>query len=178
MALAAGCDIAGRQTPKAGVVSRGEKFRPMTPGHILLVEDNEDDADLTLRAFKRSNILNEVYVARDGAEALDYLFGTGAHAGKPPGVPALMILDLNLPKISGLEVLRRTRANEQTRFLPTVILTTSVEDEDVINSYALGANAYVQKPVAFEDFLSAAAKLGMFWLLVNVRPPPGSKPAV
>jgi two-component system response regulator len=148
----------------------------MSQGVILLVEDNEDDIDLTLRAFKRSNILNEVVVARDGAEALDYLFATGPYAGKEPLQPALIILDLNLPRISGLEVLRRVRAEARTRYLPAVMLTTSVEDQDVINSYALGANAYVQKPVAFEDFLAAAARLGMFWLLVNVQPPQGVSP--
>jgi two-component system response regulator len=147
-------------------------------GTILLVEDNEDDVDLTLRAFKRSNILNEVIVARDGADALDLLFATGAHTGKEALLPALMILDLNLPKISGLEVLRRTRADARTRHIPVVMLTTSVEDRDVINSYALGCNAYVQKPVAFEDFLAAAAKLGMFWLLVNIQPPQGVSPTV
>jgi len=150
----------------------------MGEGEILLVEDSQDDAELTLRAFRRSNILNQVVVVRDGAEALDYLHGTGAHAGKRLPAPVLMILDLNLPKVSGLEVLRRTRADERTRFLPTVILTTSIEDQDVINSYALGANAYVQKPVAFEEFLAAAAKLGMFWRLVNVQPPQGVKPTV
>jgi two-component system, response regulator len=150
----------------------------MTDGVILLVEDSEDDADLTLRAFRRSNILNQVVVVRDGAEALDYLHGTGRYDGSQPPVPILMILDLNLPKISGLDVLRRTRADGRTRFLPTVILTTSVENEDVINSYALGANAYVQKPVSFEDFLAAASKLGMFWLLANVRPPHGARTPV
>lgn len=150
----------------------------MSDGVILLVEDSEDDADLTLRAFRRSNILNQVVVARDGAEALDYLHGTGSYAGRQPALPILMILDLNLPKIAGMDVLRRARANERTRFLPTVVLTTSVEDEDVINSYALGANAYVQKPVSFDDFLAAAAKLGLFWLLANVRPPHGARAAV
>jgi len=149
----------------------------MNNGVILLVEDSEDDADLTLRAFRRSNIVNEVVVVRDGAEALDYLHGTGSYAGRPPPLPALMILDLNLPKISGLDVLRRTRASQRTRFLPTVILTTSVEDEDVVSGYALGANAYVQKPVAFDNFIAAAASLGLFWLLVNVQPLQQVKPA-
>lgn len=148
----------------------------MTQEKILLVEDNEDDADLTLRAFKRSNIPNEVVVARDGAEALDYLFATGMYKEQRPPLPALVILDLNLPKISGLDVLRKMRANPRTRHLPVTILTTSVEDEDVANGYALGANAYVQKPVSFEDFLTSAARLGLFWLLVNVQPPPAALP--
>lgn len=142
-----------------------------TQGSILLVEDNEDDADLTLLAFKRSHLLNPVVVAEDGAIALDHLFGSGAFAAPDSPLPLLMILDLNLPKVSGLEVLRRVRAEERTRLLPVVILSTSIEDEDVINSYALGVNAYVRKPVAFEDFLTAAARLGMFWLLTNVTPP-------
>ena len=140
-------------------------------GSILLVEDNEDDADLTLLAFKRSHLLNPVVVAEDGAIALDHLFGSGAFAAPDAPLPVLMILDLNLPKVSGLDVLRRVRAEERTRLLPVVILSTSIEDEDVINSYALGVNAYVRKPVAVEDFLTAAARLGMFWLLTNVAPP-------
>jgi two-component system response regulator len=141
-------------------------------GTILLVEDNEDDADLTVLAFKRANIMNEVVVATDGAIALDMLYGERAFAGTGGEMPILMILDLNLPKVSGLEVLRRVRAEERTRHLPVVVLTTSVEDEDVINSYALGANSYVRKPVAFEEFLAATARLGMFWLLTNVPAPP------
>lgn len=143
----------------------------MTEGSILLVEDNEDDADLTVLAFKRSNMANPVVVAEDGAKALDHLFGGGAFASPDAALPVLMILDLNLPRVSGLEVLRRVRAEERTRYLPVVILTTSNEDEDVIDSYALGANAYVRKPVAFEEFLTATARLGMFWLLANVSPP-------
>lgn len=139
---------------------------------ILLVEDNPDDVELTLDAFRKNSILNEVVVARDGAEALDYLFGTGAYAAQGPApLPAVVILDLNLPKVPGLEVLRRIRSTERTRLLPTVVLTTSVEDRDVIESYNLGANSYVQKPVAFEDFVVAAGRLGLFWLLLNVRPP-------
>ena len=145
----------------------------MTQGTILLVEDNEDDADLTLLAFKRSHLANPVVVAADGAVALDHLFGAGAFAAPGAPLPLLMILDLNLPKVSGLEVLRRVRAEERTRLMPVVILSTSSEDEDVINSYALGANAYVRKPVAFEEFLTAAARLGMFWMLTNL-PPPGT----
>lgn len=143
----------------------------MTQDSILLVEDNEDDADLTVLAFKRANLQNEVVVASDGAIALDMLFGEHAFAGTRAALPVLMILDLNLPRVSGLEVLRRVRSEESTRYLPVVVLTTSVEDEDVINSYRLGANAYVRKPVAFEEFLSATARLGMFWLLTNVRAP-------
>lgn len=143
----------------------------MRQGSILLVEDNEDDAELTLLAFKRAHLLNPVVIADDGAKALDHLFGSGQFAAPDAPLPLLMILDLNLPKVSGLDVLRRVRADERTRLIPVVILSTSNEDEDVINSYVLGANAYVRKPVAFEEFLAAAARLGMFWLLTNVVPP-------
>ena len=143
----------------------------MNQGTILLVEDNEDDADLTVLAFKRANILNQVVVAEDGAVALDMLFGDNAFALTGAAAPILIILDLNLPRISGIEVLRRVRAEEKTRYLPVVVLTTSIEDEDVINSYKLGANAYMRKPVAFEEFLSATARLGMFWIMTNVRAP-------
>lgn len=141
-------------------------------GLVLLVEDNPDDVDLMRHAFRSNGLLNEIVVARDGAEALDYLFGTGAYAqsGLPP-LPSVMILDLNLPRISGFDVLRRVRAHERTRLLPTVVLTTSVEDRDVVEGYRLGANAYVQKSVGMEDFVVAAGRLGLFWLLVNVRPP-------
>ncbi len=144
-------------------------------GVVLLVEDNPDDVDLTLHAFRSNGLFNEIVVARDGAEALDYLFGTGSYASAgPQPLPVVMILDLNMPRVSGLDVLRRIRAEERTRLLPTVILTTSVEQRDVMESYQLGANAYVQKPVALEDFVVAAGRLGLFWLLVNVRPqPPG-----
>jgi two-component system response regulator len=141
-------------------------------GVVLLVEDNADDVDLTIHAFRSNGLLNEFVVARDGAEALDYLFGTGAYAqAGPQPLPLVMILDLNLPRISGLDVLRRVRANERTRLMPTVVLTTSVEQRDVLESYQLGTNAYVQKPVALEDFVVAAGRVGLFWLLVNVRPP-------
>ena len=143
----------------------------MTQGTILLVEDNEDDATLTVLAFKRANLLNKVVVADDGAKALDYLFGDNAFAGSGESMPILMILDLNLPKVSGLDVLKRVRSEERTKYMPVVVLTTSIEEEDVINSYARGANAYVRKPVEFENFLDAASKLGMFWLLTNVQPP-------
>ncbi|MBL8383188.1 MAG: response regulator [Burkholderiales bacterium] len=149
----------------------------MSQGTILLVEDNDDDIDLTLRAFKRCNIVNRVVVATDGAQALDYLFKTGAYAGNDDPLPALMILDLNLPKIPGLDVLRRVRADARTRLMPAVVLTTSKEEQDVIDSYALGANAYTRKPVAFEEFLLATARLGMFWMMVNIPPPEGVAPS-
>ena len=140
---------------------------------ILLVEDNPDDAELTVRAFRNSRIANEIVVARDGAEALDYLFGTGKHAASPPELPAVVILDLNLPKVPGIEVLKRIRSTPRTALLPVVVLTTSVEEKDVLGSYRNGCNAYVQKPVSFEEFLDAAGKLGLFWLVLNVRPPVG-----
>ncbi len=139
---------------------------------ILLVEDNPDDEALTLRAFKKNNIQNEVVVAHDGVEALDYLFGAGAHAGRDAGdLPQVVLLDLKLPKVDGLEVLRRIRADERTKLLPVVILTSSKEDKDVINGYRLGANSYVRKPVSFDEFLEAARALGLYWLLLNQSPP-------
>jgi two-component system response regulator len=139
---------------------------------ILLVEDNESDELLTLRAFKRSNILNEIVVARDGSEALDYIFGKGVHAGRDASVlPALVLLDLNLPKIDGMSVLRAIRADGRTGLLPVVVLTSSKEDEDVVKSYELGANAYVRKPVDFVQFSEAARTLGLFWLVLNEPPP-------
>jgi two-component system response regulator len=139
---------------------------------ILLVEDNESDELLTLRAFKRSNILNEIVVARDGSEALDYIFGKGVHAGRDASVlPALVLLDLNLPKIDGMGVLRAIRADARTGLLPVVVLTSSKEDEDVVKSYELGANAYVRKPVDFVQFSEAARTLGLFWLVLNEPPP-------
>ncbi len=143
---------------------------------ILLVEDNPDDVELTLRAFKKCNIANEVVVARDGVEALDYLFGTGAYAGRDLSVmPAVVLLDLKLPRIDGLEVLRRLRADERTRFLPVVVLTSSNEDQDVVNSYQLGANSYIRKPVDFIQFIEAARQLGIYWLLLNEAPPKGKR---
>ncbi|HWX53084.1 MAG TPA: response regulator [Verrucomicrobiae bacterium] len=139
---------------------------------ILLVEDNEDDEDLTLRALKKNSITNQVVVTRDGVEALDYLFGTGAYEGRNlTSMPALILLDLKLPKIDGLEVLRRLRANERTRLLPVVILTSSREEPDLINSYHLGANSYVRKPVDFNEFAEAVRHLGLYWLIVNEAPP-------
>jgi len=143
----------------------------MTDPYILLVEDNRDDADLTVLAFRNNHISNRIVVARDGAEALDTLFGAGGQANEPPELPAVVILDLNLPKVSGIEVLKRIRATPRTALLPVVVLTTSVEDEDVLNSYRNGCNAYVQKPVSFDEFQDATGKLALFWLPLNVRPP-------
>jgi two-component system response regulator len=138
---------------------------------ILLVEDNPDDELLTLRALKRSNVLNEVVVVRDGAEALDYLFGTGAHAGREPSrMPQVILLDLRLPKVDGLEVLKRLREDERTRILPVVVLTSSDEEQDIVNSYSLGANSYVRKPVDFAQFSEAVRQLGLYWLLLNQNP--------
>jgi CheY-like chemotaxis protein len=137
---------------------------------ILLVEDNPNDAELTLRAFRRSKVLNEVVVARDGVEALDYLFRTGGHASRDPGAsPEVVLLDLKLPKVDGLEVLRRMRADDRTRRTPVVVLTSSGEDKDIVASYDLGANSFVTKPVDFAQFLEAAQQLGLYWLVLNQR---------
>jgi two-component system, response regulator len=139
---------------------------------ILLVEDNPDDEALTLRALKKNNIKNEVVVAHDGAEALDYLFGTGKYAGRNTDVlPQVVLLDLKLPKVEGLEVLRRVRADKRTRLLPVVILTSSNEEQDRIDGYGLGANSYVRKPVDFSQFMDAALQLGLYWLILNEAPP-------
>jgi CheY-like chemotaxis protein len=139
---------------------------------ILLVEDNPSDEKLTMRAFRKCNIANEIDVVRDGAEALEYLFGTGRYSGdEARNLPAVTLLDLNLPRVAGLEVLRRIRENERTKMLPVVILTSSKEEEDVMRSYSLGANAYVRKPVDFAQFVEAANTLGVFWLLLNEQPP-------
>jgi two-component system response regulator len=139
---------------------------------ILLVEDNPDDQALTRRALKKNNILNDVVVAQDGVEALDYLFGTGAHAGRDPSVlPAVVLLDLKLPKIDGLEVLRRVRNDERTKLLPVVILTSSKEDQDLAQGYSLGANSYIRKPVDFAQFMEAVRQLGLYWLVLNEPPP-------
>jgi CheY-like chemotaxis protein len=135
---------------------------------ILLVEDNPDDVDLTLRALTRNKIANEVVVARDGAEALAFLEGAGS-AGRP--VPALVLLDLKLPKVDGIEVLRRIRANPATRLLPVVVLTSSSEERDLVTSYSLGANSYVRKPVDFEQFQEAVRQLGLYWLVLNITAP-------
>jgi two-component system response regulator len=139
---------------------------------ILLVEDNPDDVALTLRALKKNHIANEVVVARDGEEALEYLTATGRHAGRAVAVlPQVILLDLKLPKLGGLEVLRAIRANPQTRLLPVVVLTSSSEEPDIIASYQLGANSYIRKPVDFNQFLEAVRQLGLYWLLLNQAPP-------
>ena len=139
---------------------------------ILLVEDNASDEKLTLLAFKSCGVSNEVHVVRDGAEALDYLLGPGRHDGaEVRELPAVVLLDLMLPKINGLAVLGRIRADERTKLLPVVVLTSSKEDEDVLRSYSLGANAYVRKPVAFAEFAQAARTVGLFWLLLNEPAP-------
>ena len=135
---------------------------------ILLVEDNSDDEALTLRALKKNNITNEVVVARDGVEALDYLFGTGQYASRDlNAMPQVVLLDLKLPKVDGFEVLRQLRANERTKLLPVVILTTSNEQRDRINGYGLGANSFVRKPVEFDRFIDAVRQLGLYWLILN-----------
>jgi two-component system response regulator len=139
---------------------------------ILLVEDNPDDELLALRALKKNGVHSEVVVARDGVEALDYLFATGEYAGRDPSVmPQLILLDLKLPRIDGLEVLRRLRADERTRLLPVVILTSSREMQDLLDGYGLGANSYVRKPVNFERFVRAVEQLKLYWLSLNEAPP-------
>ena len=139
---------------------------------ILLVEDNPDDVALTLRALRKNNISNEVFVARNGAEALDFFDGTGVFAGRDLRImPEVTLLDLNLPKINGLQVLRRMREDDRTRLLPVVILTTSVEEQDRLRGYDLGANSYVRKPVDFDQFMEAVRQLGLYWLILNQRPP-------
>ena len=139
---------------------------------VLLVEDNPTDEKLTLRAFKKANIANEICVVRDGAEALDFVFATGKYAQRQGlDLPAITLLDLQLPRVDGLEVLRQIRSNEHTKLMPIVILTSSKEDEDIARGYSLGANAYVRKPVDFSEFVQAAQALGLFWLLLNEGPP-------
>jgi CheY-like chemotaxis protein len=139
---------------------------------ILLVEDNPMDEELTLRALKKSRVLNPIVVVRDGAEALDYLFARGVHADRPPdGLPQLILLDLKLPRVDGLDVLRTLRSDETTKLLPVVILTSSVEDQDVIRGYSLGANSYVRKPVDFVQFSEAVRQLGLYWLVLNEAAP-------
>jgi two-component system response regulator len=146
----------------------------VNPGKILLVEDNPDDAALTMRALKSHNITNEVVVARDGVEAIEYLLGPGAAPAVVQSL-AVVLLDLKLPKLTGLEVLQRIRADERTRLLPVVILTSSDEERDVIDGYRLGANSYVRKPVDFVEFTEAAKQLGLYWLLMNRAPPLGGR---
>jgi two-component system, response regulator len=149
----------------------------MMPGTILLVEDNPNDEALTLRAFRKSGISNEVIVAHDGAEALDYLFCTGAFAERDPAnLPALILMDLNLPKIGGLEAVKRIRAFAGTKLLPIVILTSSDEEDDRLKGYESGANSYVRKPVEFTKFASAVQQLGLYWLLLNEPAPPNKTP--
>ncbi|MCL4489946.1 MAG: response regulator [Chloroflexi bacterium] len=144
----------------------------MNQGIILLVEDSPDDEALTLRAFRKNNIRNEIRVVHDGAEALDYLFGTGTYAGRDlNNRPEVILLDIKLPKIDGLEVLRRLRADERTRLIPVVILTSSREEQDLVKGYTLGANSYVRKPVDFTEFMEAVRQLGLYWLVLNEPAP-------
>ena len=144
----------------------------MENGIIMLVEDNPDDEELTIRALKKANILNEVVVARDGVEALDYLFGTGAHEGRDLSVmPLLVLLDLRMPKVDGLEVLKRIRGHDRTRRLNVVVMTTSQEEADLARSYDLNANSYIRKPVNFDQFTEAVKSIGLYWLVLNVPPP-------
>ncbi len=139
---------------------------------IMLVEDNPDDEELTLRALRKANIVNEVFVARDGSEALDFLFSTGRHAERRPvPMPAVVLLDLKLPKLNGIDVLKRMRADPRTQLIPVVVLTSSSEDEDMLKSYQSGANSYVRKPVEFSSFANAVTQLGMYWMLLNQAPP-------
>ena len=139
--------------------------------HILLVEDNPDDVKLTLRALKKNNILNEVVVAQDGVEAIDYLFGTGKFKGRDMSIrPQVVLLDLKMPRMDGLEVLQRIRSDEKTKLLPVVVLTTSNEDKDRVESYKLGANSYIRKPVDFNRFAEAVQQLGLYWLVLNEAP--------
>lgn len=141
---------------------------------ILLIEDNPDDEALTVRALKKGNVVNEIIVARDGKEAVDYLFGDGDYSNRDMSImPQLIILDLKLPKIDGLEVLRQIRSNEKTKLLPVVILTSSNEEKDLVDSYSLGANSYVQKPVDFDQFIKAARRIKLYWLVLNEPPPEG-----
>lgn len=144
----------------------------MTNGSILLIEDNPDDQKLTVRALKKNNITNDIVIAEDGAQALDYLFGAGQFAGRDVlNRPALVLLDLKLPKVDGLSVLGLIRADARTKTVPVVILTSSREEQDLVRSYELGANSYVRKPVDFLEFVDAARQLGVYWLILNEQPP-------
>ncbi len=161
-------------TQSKPLIFLGEKT--MKEKIILLVEDDPDDVDLTIRAFKKNNILNKVIVAKDGVEALDYLFCTGTYAGRNvKEMPVVVLLDLKLPKIDGLEVLRNIRQNEITCLLPVVILTSSAEQKDLIDGYSLGANSYIRKPVELDQFVEAVKHLGLYWLLWNEPPPMGKR---
>lgn len=138
---------------------------------VLLVEDNADDIELTKRAFKKSNIANELIIVTDGAEALEFINCTGKFARQPCDSPGLVLLDLKLPKVDGMEVLRAIRSNQKTRLLPVIIMTSSKEEQDLINGYALGANSYIRKPIDFEQFSQAVQQLGLYWLILNEAPP-------
>jgi two-component system response regulator len=143
---------------------------------ILLAEDNPDDVELTKIAFEKNSIANKVIVAKDGVEALDYIFGTGLYAGRDiKDMPVVVLLDLKLPRIDGLEVLKRIRENETSKLIPVVILTSSAEQQDVIKGYSLGANSYIRKPVEFDQFVEAMRYLGLYWLVWNEAPPVGNK---
>jgi CheY-like chemotaxis protein len=144
----------------------------MAKKYILLVEDNANDELLSIRALKKNGVLNEVVVARDGVEAVDFLFGAGKHAGEDvPGLPAVVLLDLKLPRMNGIEVLRRLRDHPRTRVLPVVVLTSSIEETDLTECYGLGANSYLRKPVDFDQFMEAVRQLGTYWLVLNQSPP-------
>lgn len=149
----------------------------MGDGVIFLVEDNPDDEALTIRALRKNNIANDLAVARDGAEAIDYLFGTGTYAGRDTSqLPQVVLLDLKLPKVDGFEVLSRIRSDPRTKLLPVVILTSSNEERDLVESYSRGANSYVRKPVDFAEFVDAVKLLGLYWLIVNEPPPVAGRP--
>jgi two-component system, response regulator len=157
---------------RPAAMERGTKEIIMNEKRILLVEDNPDDVELTLRALKKNNIANEVVVAQDGAEALEFLCGAGAFSRQGVDeLPAVVLLDLKLPKVDGLEVLRRIRADERTRVVPVVILTSSKEEHDLVTGYRLGANSYIRKPVDFAKFIEAVRQLGLYWLVLNEPPP-------
>lgn len=143
----------------------------MTDGAVLLAEDSRDDQQLILRSLKKSKIANNVVIANDGVEALDYLFCTGPHEGKEIPLPVVILLDIKMPRIDGLEVLKRVRSNERTRHIPVVILTSSTEEQDIVASYNLGVNSYVPKPVDFAEFSAAVVDIGLYWLITNVPPP-------